>query len=1115
MMNRNKESAQTAVRTRKLMLKPNPQGEGEFSVNVLPVGTHLGEFEIKGLIGEGGFGIVYLAYDHSLERQVALKEYMPSGLATRTTKMAVSVRSQKKMDTFTAGLKSFINEARMLAQFDSPALVKVHSFWEGNGTAYMVMPYYEGMTLKQALQTHKIQPTEGWIRMLLADLCDAIDILHRAHCLHRDIAPDNILLLKDGRPLLLDFGAARRVIGDLTQCFTAILKPGFAPIEQYADIAGLRQGAWTDIYALAAVVYYLITGKAPPPSVARMVHDELVPAREAGKGRYSEAFLATIDKALAVRPEQRFHSIDELRRAFNIMEPEPRTVPYPGGEWSTTVARTVPLTPPAGEKLPAGPAAPVEPAARAGDADDFTRHVAPSASAAEDITAIAPPMRQTDPTPAQGSRAAPPAQTAYAGAPQNRQGNGQGARQDIPGERVAPASASSRPFPAPAGPSSASSSASPVPPSSAPSSRSSSSPRVEPGERIEPELLSATQMAGDWHQSQGQHMPPHRHEEDAAVPRRRDKQGWLVLALLFAAGIGSGIYLGTNHSWDGLSEHAVDSESTASAPPLAGAQPEPSAQSPAQSSGPPSAQASEQSLPAAVPPSADASAGTASSGSSDSSAAAGAPGTLGAPDETVASTSRLRSEIDLWKRASKSNQISGYENYLREYPQGRYATIARLRLERLQAAAAPKPPLPEQATTAPKPALPETGKADAGKSAPVAPTPWIKPEEAAWTRATEINSAASYKEYLRKYPRGGYAALARDRLASMKSAATASASLSSSHEARLPATLPAASASRDAAGAPQVEAQQHAAASVKPHEGSAPTVTPSVASSGAAATSGASSTAAASPPATSAPVASAPPASTPATVPTAPPQASALPAKPKEANAQEHPAAVEPPSQVASSVAGKTAAPSTPPLASIKPRDVESPADSAIDTSARTIKVADQTMTGDFTVDKKSGLVSGKGKISWSNGNQFEGTLVQGSKEGKGKFIWNSGQRYSGDWTHDVPNGKGIFIFPDGSRYEGEVKDGMPHGQGTTHFKNGIAYTGDWVRGKLHGHGRYIWADGSYWEGEFRDDKKTENGRMYFPNKSARNAADTTPAPATNVSPRAAAADASRQSEEK
>ncbi|MGE5648983.1 MAG: serine/threonine protein kinase, partial [Bacillota bacterium] len=339
----NDDKDKTMVRSRRV--PPSAAGglPEEHSVNVLPVGTRLGEFEILELIGEGGFGIVYLAYDHSLERHVALKEYMPTGLATRTTRMAVTVRSQHNADTFTAGLKSFVNEARMLAQFDSPSLVKVYRFWEANGTAYMVMPFYEGITLKKALKEHRITPTENWIRMLLADLFDAIDTIHRVQCFHRDIAPDNILLLKDGRPLLLDFGAARRVIGDLTQGPTVILKPGFAPIEQYADIAGLRQGAWTDIYALAAVVYYLMTGRAPPPAVARIVKDEMVPAREVGKGRYSKTFLAVVDKALSVKPEQRYQSIAELRRALDIMESVPRSLPRTGTQWGNTDVPTVPI----------------------------------------------------------------------------------------------------------------------------------------------------------------------------------------------------------------------------------------------------------------------------------------------------------------------------------------------------------------------------------------------------------------------------------------------------------------------------------------------------------------------------------------------------------------------------------------------------------------------------------------------------------------------------------------------------------------------------------------------------------------------------------------------------
>jgi serine/threonine protein kinase len=223
--------------------------------NALPVGSRQAEFEITRVLGEGGFGIVYLARDHALERMVALKEYMPAALAVRGEGTQVRVRSERHRDTFEAGLKSFINEARLLAQFDHPSLVKVYRFWEANGTAFMVMPFIEGRTLKETLKTLPEPPTEAWLMALLAPLTEALLVLHGEHCYHRDIAPDNIILVAgSGRPLLLDFGAARRVIGDMTQALTVILKPGYAPIEQYAEVPGMKQGPWTDVYALAAVV---------------------------------------------------------------------------------------------------------------------------------------------------------------------------------------------------------------------------------------------------------------------------------------------------------------------------------------------------------------------------------------------------------------------------------------------------------------------------------------------------------------------------------------------------------------------------------------------------------------------------------------------------------------------------------------------------------------------------------------------------------------------------------------------------------------------------------------------------------------------------------------------
>ena len=291
------------------------------SSNSLPVGTRLGEFEITRLIGIGGFGIVYLAFDHSLQRNVALKEYMPASLATRTDRGAVTVKSDRQAETFQLGLRSFVNEAHLLAQHDHPALLKVYRFWEANGTAYMVMPYYEGLTLKQTIKNAQSgPPDERWLRNILRPLTDALALIHRGSCFHRDIAPDNILILSDGRPLLLDFGAARRVIGDMTHSLTVILKPGYAPIEQYAETPNMKQGAWTDIYALASVVYFAISGQAPVASVARVISDALVPLAALGAGRYSASFLRGVDKAMAVRPEDRPQSMAEFCELLGLNE---------------------------------------------------------------------------------------------------------------------------------------------------------------------------------------------------------------------------------------------------------------------------------------------------------------------------------------------------------------------------------------------------------------------------------------------------------------------------------------------------------------------------------------------------------------------------------------------------------------------------------------------------------------------------------------------------------------------------------------------------------------------------------------------------------------------------
>ncbi len=293
----------------------------------LPSGTRLHEFEVTGLIGEGGFGVVYQAYDHLLQRQVALKEYLPASLAARGQQQSVVLRSQRHADSYAKGLESFINEARLLARFDHPALVKVHRFWQANETAYIVMPFYAGPTLKAAIQAMPRPPDEPWIRGLLEPLLAALELLHQQDCLHRDIAPDNILLPGDEQPVLLDFGAARHVIGDMTQALTVMLKPGYAPIEQFAEMPGIRQGPWTDLYALGAVLHWIITGQTPPPAVGRMLRDPYEALTLRTDGRYSVALLDSIDRCLALRGEDRPQSVAQLRALLGQATPSVTQAP--------------------------------------------------------------------------------------------------------------------------------------------------------------------------------------------------------------------------------------------------------------------------------------------------------------------------------------------------------------------------------------------------------------------------------------------------------------------------------------------------------------------------------------------------------------------------------------------------------------------------------------------------------------------------------------------------------------------------------------------------------------------------------------------------------------------
>lgn len=289
----------------------------------LPVGTQIEGFEIQDVIGVGGFGIVYKAFDPMLQRQVALKEYLPASLAQRVPGGAVKVREARHKSTFDAGMRSFINEARLLAQFDQAALVKVYRFWEMSGTAYMVMPLYEGKTLKQFAENRTTPLAQERLVSWLVVLTEALEVMHTQQCYHRDISPENIIIQEGtGLPILLDFGAARRAIGSVSQPFTVILKASYAPIEQYAEVPSMNQGAWTDVYALAAVAHFLMTGKTPPSSVGRLVNDSYLPLHERPELPYSAHVKLAIDRALAVQPQDRTASMSLFRQALQTESPD-------------------------------------------------------------------------------------------------------------------------------------------------------------------------------------------------------------------------------------------------------------------------------------------------------------------------------------------------------------------------------------------------------------------------------------------------------------------------------------------------------------------------------------------------------------------------------------------------------------------------------------------------------------------------------------------------------------------------------------------------------------------------------------------------------------------------
>jgi len=292
------------------------EGTAPESVLHLPPGTVLQEKYLIGkALGQGGFGITYLAWDLNLNLKLAIKEYMPLSLAYRTAgQIDVNVYKKSLSENFSYGLEKYLEEAQTLAKFnDNPNTVNVSDFFKANGTAYMVMNYIDGITLKEYIAKQK-EPLhfENALEIFMPVL-DALKEVHKAGLLHRDISPDNILITERGRVVLIDFGAARHAVDGKSHSLSVIMKPGFSPEEQFYSRG--KQGPWTDIYSVAASIYYTITGQTPPESLDRITDDSLIIPSQKGV-ELNTTQESVLLKAISVKAEDRYQRIEEFQNAL-------------------------------------------------------------------------------------------------------------------------------------------------------------------------------------------------------------------------------------------------------------------------------------------------------------------------------------------------------------------------------------------------------------------------------------------------------------------------------------------------------------------------------------------------------------------------------------------------------------------------------------------------------------------------------------------------------------------------------------------------------------------------------------------------------------------------------
>ena len=289
-------------------------------LNGLPAEYQLHWYKIEQIIGQGAFGITYLAEDVNLDRKVAIKEYMPAQLAVRADDHSAQPVAAEEAEKYFWGKERFLNEARLLADVEHSSVVQVLSVFETNNTAYMVMQYERGESLDNILKRHGTLDQNQLLEVLYP-IMEGLEYIHSRNIIHRDVKPSNIYIREEGPPVLLDFGSARRSLQTRTAQLTSLVTPGYAPIEQYGERAS-KQGPWTDIYGLGATLHRCITGAPPPDAVNRSESiatdslDTYCPSQTVTEHRFCPALLTAIEDALAFKPKDRPQSIQQWRDSF-------------------------------------------------------------------------------------------------------------------------------------------------------------------------------------------------------------------------------------------------------------------------------------------------------------------------------------------------------------------------------------------------------------------------------------------------------------------------------------------------------------------------------------------------------------------------------------------------------------------------------------------------------------------------------------------------------------------------------------------------------------------------------------------------------------------------------